>query len=502
MAPYALPSWLLFLVLSLLLVFRCKRRRNKQLPPSPPKLPILGNLHQLGELPHQTYWQLSKKYGSVMLFKLGRISTVIVSSAEAAKQVLKDHDLACCSRPQLAGAGRLSYNYSDVAFTPYGDYWRNMKKLIILELFSLKRVKSFQSLREREIELFINSISESAASATPVNLTEKLLSLTANITFKMSFGIDYHGTDFDRKRFHEVVHDSEAVVAAFSIGELIPYVGWIVDWISGHHARTERVFNELDTFFQYVINDHLKPERKKEQDDMIDALIRMEKEQAELGNSKFTNNTIKGVLLNLFAAGVDTSAITVTWAMAELAKNPRVMTKVQDEIRNHVGKKGRLTEDDIDKLEYLKMVIKETFRLHPAAPLLVPRETISHCNINGYNIYPKTIIQVNVWAIGRDPQYWKDPEEFFPERFADRSIDFKGQNFEFLPFGAGRRICPGMHMGTITIESILANLLYWFDWKLPNGMKSEDINMEEKAGISLTLSKKIPLSFVPVKYLQ
>lgn len=111
----------------------------------------------------------------------------------------------------------------------------------------------------------------------------------------MSFGFDYHGTDFDRKRFPEVVHDSEAVVAAF--GELIPYVGWIVDWISGHHARTERVFNELDTFFQYVINDHLKPERKKEQDDVIDVLIRTEKEQADLGNSKFTNNTIKGVLL-------------------------------------------------------------------------------------------------------------------------------------------------------------------------------------------------------------
>ncbi|KAG8640075.1 hypothetical protein MANES_13G021201v8 [Manihot esculenta] len=460
MAPYALPSWLLFLVLSLLLVFRCKehRRRNN---------PILGNLHQLGELPHQAYWQLSKKYGSVMLVKLGRISNVIVSSAEAAKQVLKDHDLARCSRPQLAGATRLSYNYSDVAFTPYGDYWRNMKKLIILELYSLKRVKSFQALREREIELFINSISESAASATPVNLTEKLLSLTANITFKMSFGFDYHGTDFDRKRFPEVVHDSEAVVAAFSIGELIPYVGWI-----------------LDTFFQYVINDHLKPERKKEQDDVIDVLIRTKKEQADLGNSKFTNNTIKGVLLNLFAAGVDTSAIIVNWAMAELAKNPRVMKKVQNEIRNcyrnHVGKKGRLTKDDIDKLEYLKMVIKETFRLHPAAPLLIPRETISHCNINGYNIYPKTIIQVNVWAIGHS----------------------LGQNFEFLPFGAGRRICPGMHMGTITINSILANLLYWFNWKLPNRMKSEDINMEEKAEISLTVSKKIPLSFVPVKYLQ
>ncbi|KAJ9169448.1 hypothetical protein P3X46_017645 [Hevea brasiliensis] len=504
MAPYALPLWLVFLVLSLFFVFKKKedKRRDKQLPPSPPKFPILGNLHQLGELLHQSYCQLSKKYGPVMLLKFGCKPIVVVSSAEAAKEVLKDHDLACCSRPQLSGAGRLSYNYSDVAFAPYGDYWRNMKKLIILELFSLKRVKSFQSLREGEIELFINSISESAASATPVNLTEKLFTLTANITFKMSFGFDYRGTNFDRNRFHEVVHDAEAVAGSFSMGELIPYVGWIIDWITAHHARTERVFHELDTFFQCVFNDHLKPDRKKEKDDMIDVLLGIEKEQTELGNVKFTNNNIKGVLLNLFAAGVDTSAITVNWAMAELARNPRVMKKVQDEIRNQVGKKGRLTEDDIDKLEYLKMVIKETFRLHPAAPLLLPRETISHCKISGYDIYPKTIIQVNAWAIGRDPQYWKDPEQFFPERFADSSIDFKGQNFEFLPFGAGRRICPGIHMATITTENILANLLYWFDWKLPNGMKREDINMEEKAGVSLTVSKKISLSLVPVKYLQ
>ncbi|KDP36608.1 hypothetical protein JCGZ_08424 [Jatropha curcas] len=176
------------------------------------------------------------------------------------------------------------------------------------------------------------------------------------------------------------------------------------------------------------------------------------------------------------------------------------MKKAQDEVRNVVGKKGRITEGDLDQLEYLKMVIKETFRLHPAAPLLLPRETISHFKINGYDIYPKTLIQVNAWAIGRDPKYWKDPEQFFPERFADSDIDFKGQNFEFLPFGAGRRICPGIHMATITVEIVLANLLYCFDWKLPDGMKREDIDMEEQPGISLTVSKKTPLNLLPVEH--
>lgn len=202
--------------------------------------------------------------------------------------------------------------------------------------------------------------------------------------------------------------------------------------------------------------------------------------------------------------GVDTSAITVVWAVAELFKNPRLMKKAQAEIRNRIGNKGRVTEADIDQLQYLKMVIKETLRLHPPAPLLITRDTLHHFKVDGYEIYPKTLIQVNAWAIGRDPKYWENPEEFIPERFADNSVDVKGQHFEYLPFGSGRRICPGINMGLIMSELALANLLYCFDWKLPNGREEHgtNINMEEASGVSLTLSKKTPLILVPVNYLQ
>lgn len=206
------------------------------------------------------------------------------------------------------------------------------------------------------------------------------------------------------------------------------------------------------------------------------------------------------VLQNMFLGGVDTSALTVNWAMAELSRKPRLMKKAQDEVRSIVGKKGRVTETDLDQLQYLKMVVKETLRLHPPAPLLIARETMSHFKINDYNIYPKTLIQINAWAIGRDPKYWENPEAFSPERFIDSTVDFKGQHFEFLPFGAGRRGCPGLYMGTVTSEILLANLLYCFDWKLPDGMKEADINMEELAGHCLTLSKKTPLLLVPKQY--
>lgn len=186
--------------------------------------------------------------------------------------------------------------------------------------------------------------------------------------------------------------------------------------------------------------------------------------------------------------------------MAELMKNPRIMKKAQDEIRSCLGRKGRVTEDDIEQLHYLKLIIKETLRLHPPAPLLLPRETMSHFKVDGYDIPPKTLLQVNVWAIARDPKYWKNPEEFYPERFMDSCVDYRGQNFEFLPFGSGRRSCPGIHMGLITSELALANLLYCFDWKLPDGLKREDINMEEDCGVSLTLCKRTPLNLVPVRF--
>ncbi|GMY26350.1 cytochrome P450 71B34-like [Fagus crenata] len=498
--------WLLSLLLVLPLLFLMKKRmddRNTQkkgLPPSPPKLPIIGNLHQLGQLPHQSLWKLSKKHGPVMLLQLGGKPAVILSSAEAAREALKVHDLASCSRPLLASSKRLSYNYKDMAFAPYGDYWREMRKICVLELFSLKRVQSYQFIREEEVALLVNSISHSSSSATPVDLSEKLASLTASITFRIAFGTSFRGSDLDNERFHGMVHEAEAMLGSFNASNYFPFVGWVMDRFSGRFQRLERIFHELDNFFEHVIDLHLNPLRTKQKhEDIIDVLLRIEREQTLSGAARFTKDNIKAVLLDLFLGGVETGTITMIWAMAELAKNPKVMKKTQDEIRNYIGNKGRVSESDIGYLFYLKMVVKETLRLHPPATMLLARETMSHFKINGYDIYPQMLVQINAWAIGRDPKYWKNPEEFIPERFLNNSIDYKGQHFELLPFGAGRRGCPGIYMATTTIELALANLLYCFDWKLAYGMKEEDINMEEIADLAVTTSKKTALYLVPVK---
>ncbi|XP_042984748.1 cytochrome P450 71B36-like isoform X3 [Carya illinoinensis] len=504
---YAVPLWLrlslLFLLPLVLLLVKNKingQKQKKRLPPGPPTLPIIGNMHQLGELPHKTLSQLSKKYGPIMLLKFGSKTIINISSAEAARQVLKVHDLDCCSRPVSSTAGRLTYNYKDIVFAPYGDYWREMRKICALELFSVARVQSYSFIREEEVASLVNSISQSASSATPVDLSEKMLALTANILCRTAFGKNFRGSGLDNEKLREVVHEAEVMFASFSATEFFPYVGWIIDRLSGRIRRLEKIFRDLDDFLQQTIDLHLNP-KKTEQDheDLIDVLLRIERDQrTNTGAPPFNKDNIKAILFDMFLGGSNTAAVTMLWAMAELARNPRAMKKAQDEVRNVVGNRGNVTESDITHLHYLKMIIKETFRLHPPAAILLPRLTMTDVKIGGYDIGPNSLLQVNAWALGRDPEYWKKPGEFYPERFVDSSIEYKGQHFELLPFGSGRRGCPAIYMGATTVELSLANLLYCFDWKVPSGMKEEDINMEESTGAGLT-QKRIPLNLVPVK---
>nr|QWK52228.1 cytochrome P450 71B34-3 [Isatis tinctoria] len=491
-------SLLFLIIFGVLAAFQSSKRRKNRKPPSPPGFPIIGNLHQLGELPHQSLWNLSKKYGPVMLLNLGKVPTVILSSSETAKQALRDHDLHCCSRPTLAGPRDLSYNYLDIAFSPYDDYWKEVRKLAVQELFSTKQVHSIQPIKEEEVKKLIDSISESASQEIPVNLNETFLDLTKSVISRAAFGVSFERTVLGSDRFNKSIREAFEMLGSFSASDFIPYVGWIIDWLTGLQGRREKSVRDLDTFYEQVIDLH-KEDKKQGREDFVDLLLRLEKEETVLGNDNLTRNHIKAILMDILLGGIETSATTMTWAMAELARNPRVMKKVQSEIRNQMGTKSTISLYDTDKLDYLKMVIKETWRLHPPIPLLSPREVMSEFEINGYTIQPKTRLHVNTWAIGRDPDTWKDPEEFLPERFMDNNIDAKGLNFELLPFGSGRRICPAIFMGTTMVECGLANMLYNFNWNLPEGTAVEDIDIEESPGLSV--SKKSVLLLVPLKYL-
>ncbi|GAY47671.1 hypothetical protein CUMW_106100 [Citrus unshiu] len=228
--------------------------------------------------------------------------------------------------------------------------------------------------------------------------------------------------------------------------------------------------------------------------DLLDVLLKVQ-EQGDL-EFPFTTNCIKAVILDIFTAGSETSATTIDWAMCEMMKNPKLMKKAQMEVREVFNRKGKVDESGIEEMKFLKLVIRETLRLHPPVPMLLPRECREKCEINGFEIPTKATLIVNAWAIGRDPEYWTEPESFIPERFLDSFIDYKGTNFEYIPFGAGRWICPGITFGMANVELPLAMLLYHFDWKLPNGKKPEDMNMSEAFGVAIRRKDDFLLLFL------
>ncbi|KAH0764460.1 hypothetical protein KY285_000331 [Solanum tuberosum] len=253
--------------------------------------------------------------------------------------------------------------------------------------------------------------------------------------------------------------------------------------------------HELDAILENIINEH-KNNGELGGEGLIATLLRLMKE----GGFQFpiTKDNIKAIIFDIFVAGTETSSTTIDWAMVEMMRNPSVLFKAQAEVRNAFRGKETFDENDVEELKYLKLVIKETFRLHPPIPLLMPRECREEVDINGYTIPLKTKVMVNAWAIGRDPKYWNDPECFKPERFEQISVDFIGNNFEFLLFGSGRRMCPGISFGLANVFFPLAKLLYHFDWKLPTGINPSDhLDLTESAGAACARKNNLYLIATP-----
>ncbi|KAK4276055.1 hypothetical protein QN277_019046 [Acacia crassicarpa] len=482
----------------LLMIHRllASKKSPTALPPGPWKLPLIGNLHQMGSLPHQSFRDLANKYGPLMHLQLGDVSHVIVSSPEVAKQVMKTHDTIFANRPKLVAIETLAYDATDIVFSPYGNYWRQLRKICTLELLSSRRVQTFRKIREEEVSALVKDICQHVEFGSVVNLTQKLYPLANSIIARAAFGQKTRNVE----EALVAVKCALEIVSGLSISDLYPSLRFL-RLISGTKAKIEKTHQELDRVLTNILNDHLVKKsgnmgEADTEEDLVDVLLRIQKE-SDL-EVPLTLDNIKAVLVDMFVGGTDSSATTEEWAMAEMMKNPEVMKKAQQEVRRVYGKKGYVDESELDQLKYVALVIRETLRLHPPAVLLVARENSEICQINGYEIPRKTRVIVNAWAIGRHPDYWNEPEKFQPERFIDGLVDYKGTNFEFIPFGAGRRICPGISFATPILQLVIANLLYHFDWKLPTGEKHEQMDMTEKFAASV--KRKNELCLVPIAY--
>ncbi|XP_047169696.1 cytochrome P450 71D10-like [Vigna umbellata] len=302
----------------------------------------------------------------------------------------------------------------------------------------------------------------------------------------------------DQEAFISAMEQVLQLLGGFSIADFYPSIT-VLPFLTGIKTKLERAQRENDKILENMLKDHMEKNtnsQKEMQEDFIDVLLKTQKRNdLEI---PLTHNNIKAVIWDMFVGGTAAPAAVVVWAMSELMRNPEVMEKAQSEVRKVFNEKGFVDEAELGECEYLNSVMKETMRLHPPEALLVPRENIEACVINGYEIPAKSKVIINAWAIGRDPMYWNEAERFLPERFLQSSYDFSGTHFEYIPFGAGRRICPGAAFSVPNMLLLLANLLYHFVWKLPYGTNHQTFDMSESFG--LTVRRANDLCLIPILY--
>ncbi|KAF0914196.1 hypothetical protein E2562_027611 [Oryza meyeriana var. granulata] len=495
-SPTTLP--LLLFVAGLAVLYALRRwSSGLRLPPSPFGLPILGHLHLLAPLPHQALHRLAERHGPLLYLRLGSVPCVAACSPDAAREVLKTHETAFLDRPKPAAVHRLTYGGQDFSFSAYGPYWRFMKRACVHELLAGRTLDRLRHVRREEVARLVGSLRSSAADGAPVDVDAALMGLTGDIVSRMVMSRRWTGDDNDTEEMRSVVAETAELTGTFNLQD---YIGAFRYWdVQGLRKRIDAVHRKFDAMMERILTarDAKRKLRRQaaaaadreEEMDVLDMLFDMHEDEA--AEMRLTRDNIKAFMLDIFAAGTDTTTITVEWALSELINNPDVLRKLQAELDAVVGKDRLADESDIPDLPYLQAVSKETLRLHPTGPLVV-RRSLEPSTVAGYDVPAGATIFVNVWAIGRDPACWPEPLEFRPERFLDgeanAGTDVRGQHFHLLPFGSGRRICPGASLALLVVQAALAAMVQCFEWSPVGGAP---VDMEEGPG--LTLPRKRPL---------
>nr|BAC53892.1 cytochrome P450 [Petunia x hybrida] len=492
----------IFLVPFFFLVLSRKKSCSHRLPPGPPGWPIFGNLFDLGTLPHQTIAGMKLRYGPVVLLRIGSVKTIAILSAKVATEFFKNHDACFADRKIIDTMLVHNYNKSSLVLAPYGTYWRVLRRICTVEMFTNKRINETAHLRQKCIDSMLQWIDKEAKSmkkGSGIEVARFIFLASFNMMGNLMLSRDL--VDPESKKASEFFTAMEGLMewsGQPNISDIFPCLRWLD--IQGLRQKAGRDMGKAievaSTFVKERLKEHKEGEYKK---DFLEVLLEFEGSGKD-EPAKLSEHQINIFILEMFIAGSETSSSSVEWALAELLCNPEAMTRVKAEINEVVGSNRKFEESDIDNLHYMQAVVKETLRLHPPAPLLVPRRAIQDTSFMGYDISEDTQVFVNAWAIGRDPECWEDPWAFKPERFlnlSSKTTDFKGQNFEFIPFGAGRRMCAGLPLGNRMSHLLLGSLLHAFDWELPSNVTPKSMDMKERMG--MTVRKLQPLQVVPIK---
>ncbi|CAM6019275.1 unnamed protein product [Sphagnum balticum] len=466
-------------------------------PPGPfPIWPLLGNLFLLGKIPHQDLYKLSKTYGDIMELKLGSVRVVIISSPQMAEHVLKTHDHLLAYRPKSIISQSISYGGLTMAFASQaGDYWRRLRMIHASELLNANSLRASKNVRDEEISSLVHDYFQDCKEEKPMDIYTRSRNASLNVMTRLLFGKRYLGSGLSIKEceeFSDIINEETKILGVFNISDFVPLLKPFD--LQGIIPRLNNIRLKVDQFFDKIIENHSREKSSNRSKDFLDVMFSFV-ESYGFGK-KHGDNVIKAVINEILEGSTETSITAIEWALAELLKHPKFMKKAQDELDDVIGQDRIVDESDILQLKYLQAIVKETLRLHPPAPLMVPHQNMEACEIGGYHILPKTQIFVNIWAIHRHSSAYENPLEFNPDRFLQTNVDLKGKHFELLPFGSGRRICPGMLLGLLIVQMQLARLLHSFTWKLPKGENPQDMDMGEVYGT--TTRKAIPLRAIAI----
>ncbi|XP_050377306.1 cytochrome P450 703A2 [Argentina anserina] len=486
---------------------RLGRKAEKVLPPGPARLPVLGNLLQLGHLPHRDLASLCNKYGPLVYLRLGSIDAITTNDPDIIREILLRQDDIFASRPRTLAAVHLAYGCGDVALAPLGPQWKRMRRICMEHLLTTKRLESFAKHRADEAQHLVRGVWTMAQAGKAVNLREVLGGWSMNNVTRMLLGKQYFGVGSagpqEAMEFMHITHELFWLLGLIYLGDYLPIWRWVDPY--GCEKKMREVEKRVDDFHSKILEEHRRAKEGKsktfvgEEDgaemDFVDVLLSL---PGEDGKKHMDDVEIKALIQDMIAAATDTSAVTNEWAMAEVIKHPLVLRKIQEELDTVVGQDRMVNESDLPHLNYLRCVVRETFRMHPAGPFLIPHESLRATWINGYYIPAKTRVFINTHGLGRNTKLWDNVEEFKPERHwlddGSRVEISHGADFKILPFSAGKRKCPGAPLGVTLVLLALGRLFHCFDWIPPEGLRPEDIDTKEVYG--MTMPKVQPLMAV------
>ncbi|CAI0431264.1 unnamed protein product [Linum tenue] len=505
-------SGVLFLLILHRLVVNPSNGKNKtlQIPEIPGSLPFIGHLHLLGgeDTLTRKLASFADKHGSMFTIRLGAYPTVVVSDFESMKDCFVKNDRALAARPPSTQGKILGKNFAVFGFASYGEYWRNVKKLIITEIMSLPRIRALRHVQVSEVDVLVKILltvlirdlhlqCSQQADHQVVVISDWLQNFVLNIITRMVAGKKYFEdlADAGGRPVGELIREFMDVNGSLVLSDLIPILGWID--IKGMKKAMRRISKELDVIVDGWIDEH-KVKRNKLGDnlvpeDFIDVMLSVVDDNFDPSSNHNKDTIIKSTAMAVIIAAADTTSVTLTWMLSNLLNNRRAMAALKQEIDEKVGKDRIVEDSDLENLTYLHAVIRETLRMNPAGPISVPRVASEDITIRGYHVPKGTRFFANFWKLHRNPEMFPEPDEFRPERFHEKEVkvDIYGRDFEYLPFGTGRRSCPGMNFGMQVVQLTAARLIQAFDFGTPF-----DLPVDMTEADSTTLAKAKPLEVV------